>query len=776
MQCADPLGPFGSSSSLTEHRSTALEISIAIFPMKTSTTDSGPEREASSPYSVAPDLKGKSRRGKADDAAARSITEARAKSLLKVATLQIQEELGQRPLFPDPHQQFTAALGRLFRPDELVTVIKHFQVDDSKKVRPDGKGITRSAAEWIQSGNETCTVPQCDAGAWMMVNPSNGQGIEDRHVTDYRFLLLESDGLPLELQIAMLRHLPLPIICMTMSGRRSIHAIVEVGAHDAGAYKDIADAILTPLKEFGFDSSCRNPSRLTRAPGAVRKLDVKAPTVQELIYLRPPAVGPATPIVEPIKALHELLKKVFEFRTTPQNPKHQFYYDGGTRLYWRQDNNGVYLAVDEKSVIRALAVEMGLSRKSEGRGSEVEHMVNRLQTHFNVAYAGPLAGYPAGLHREGNRRLLITEGPTLIQPTEGEWPLVTQLLGRMFQCGAIDQRPYFYGWLKCAVECLQSGLRRPGQAIVLAGPPGSGKSLIQSLITQVLGGRSERPFTYLVGESSFNAEVFSCVHQLIEDEISTRDMRSRRRIGTAIKGMVANETQRCRRMRTDAIALKPMWRISISLNDEPEDLLVLPPLDMGIRDKFILFAITDGPPPMPINSIGDRDAMWKALVAELPAFLWFLQQWEIPQDLRHPRYGVREFHHPQLLAALRQTAPEERLLEIIDITVFNGMDSSIAEPWQGGALELEQELLRSDFQREVTALFSFNGASGTFLRRLSNDHPDRISSTVVRGRTRWAIRPPAALAIEVNELPLTERPMPVLPQPPDDSTGLDLTE
>ena len=742
--------------------------------MKTSTTGSGPERETSRPYSAAPDLK--SRRGKDDGAAAGSITEARAKSLLKVAILQIQEELGQRPLFHDPHQQFTAALGRLFRPDELVTVVKHFQVDDSKKVRPDGKGITRSAAEWIQSGNETGTVPQCDAGAWMMVNPSNGQGIEDRHVTDHRYLLLESDGLPLELQVELLRHLPLPIICMTISGRRSIHAVVEVNARNAKAFKDIAEAVLAPLKEYGFDSTCRNPGRLTRAPGAVRKLDVKAPTVQQLIYLRQPTVGPTIPIADSIKALHELLLKAAEFRITPQNPKQQFYYDSGTRLYWRQDSNGLYLAVDEKSVARALVVEMGLSRQSDGGGSEVEFVLNRIQTRYNVAYAGPLAGYPSGLHLEGNRRLLITEGPTLIQPTEGEWPLITQLLGRMFQCGAIDQRPYFYGWLKCAVECLQSGLRRPGQAIVLAGPPGSGKSLIQSLITQVLGGRSERPFTYLVGESSFNGELFSCVHQQVEDEISTRDMRSRRRIGTAIKGMVANETQRCRRMRTEAIALKPMWRISISLNDEPEDLLVLPPLDMGIRDKFILFAITGGPPPMPINSIGDRDAMWKALVAELPAFLWFLQQWEIPQGLRHPRYGVREFHHPQLLAALRQTAPEERLLEIIDITVFNGMDSSIAEPWQGVALELEQELLRSDFQREVTALFSFNGASGTFLRRLSNDHPDRLSSTVVRGRTRWVIRPPAALATEANEQPLTERPMPVLPQPPADSTWLDVVE
>ena len=84
-----------------------------------------------------------------------------------------------------------------------MTVIKHFQVDDTGKVRPDGKGITRSSVEWIQSAKETGTVPECEAGAWMMINPSSGRGIEDRDVTDYRYLLLESDGLPLDLQIAM---------------------------------------------------------------------------------------------------------------------------------------------------------------------------------------------------------------------------------------------------------------------------------------------------------------------------------------------------------------------------------------------------------------------------------------------------------------------------------------------------------------------------------------------------------------------------------------------
>ena len=108
-----------------------------------------------------------------------------------------------------------------------------------------------------------------------------------------------------------------------------------------------------------------------------------------------------------------------------------------------------------------------------------------------------------------------------------------------------------------------------------------------------------RVFTFVSGDTGFNGELFGAEHLIIEDEMAQRDMRSRRRTGTALKGLVANDVQRCRKMYHDAVALKPFWRVTISLNDEPEDLLVLPPLDDGIRDKLILLAITDGPPPRP---------------------------------------------------------------------------------------------------------------------------------------------------------------------------------
>lgn len=60
------------------------------------------------------------------------------------------------------------------------------------------------------------------------------------------------------------------------------------------------------------------------------------------------------------------------------------------------------------------------------------------------------------------------------------------------------------------------------------------------------------------------------------------DFRSRRNLRSHLKQMTVNEAQRLHAKNRDAIMVKPFWRLSISLNDEPEDLHVLPTIDAGL--------------------------------------------------------------------------------------------------------------------------------------------------------------------------------------------------
>ena len=49
---------------------------------------------------------------------------------------------------------------------------------------------------------------------------------------------------------------------------------------------------------------------------------------------------------------------------------------------------------------------------------------------------------------------------------------------------------------------------------------------------------------------------------------------------------------------------------------------------------------------------------WQRLIDELPAFLDFLLQWEIPRELISERFGIRHFHHREILQAIDNLAPE----------------------------------------------------------------------------------------------------------------------
>ena len=102
----------------------------------------------------------------------------------------------------------------------------------------------------------------------------------------------------------------------------------------------------------------------------------------------------------------------------------------------------------------------------------MDSFIMKTQRTKNVSYAGALAGYMAGLHKVQNRRILVTDSPTLLPLEPGEWPTIEKLLMNLL--GA-EQVPHFVSWLKVAVMALRGNTRDPGQVLVTSpGAPGPG--------------------------------------------------------------------------------------------------------------------------------------------------------------------------------------------------------------------------------------------------------------------------------------------------------------
>lgn len=125
----------------------------------------------------------------------------------------------------------------------------------------------------------------------------------DINVTELRSFVFEMDSVDLETQLEILENCGIPFSSITYSGSKSYHAVLSLSASvsdvphtDEGitSYKHTWQRLRAKIDRSGYDlgfeppsgksfvdSSCQNPSRLTRIPGAIRENG----RIQELVHI-----------------------------------------------------------------------------------------------------------------------------------------------------------------------------------------------------------------------------------------------------------------------------------------------------------------------------------------------------------------------------------------------------------------------------------------------------------------------------------------------------------
>jgi len=180
----------------------------------------------------------------------------------------------------NPVKELRTYLSLLFDADDLVSYVTESWEDSDGKWKPSSKGCyDRTAGQLIASLDKypddlgaTIGDWHKEAGAWIRFNPVNGEGVKNEHITKFKYALVESDSMSIADQDAMYRKLELPIACLVHSGGKSLHAIVKVDAEDYNEYRKRVEFLYDFLEKNGVvvDKQNRNPSRLSRLPGADR--------------------------------------------------------------------------------------------------------------------------------------------------------------------------------------------------------------------------------------------------------------------------------------------------------------------------------------------------------------------------------------------------------------------------------------------------------------------------------------------------------------------------
>ena len=185
-------------------------------------------------------------------------------------------------------EQAALQLEALFAADDFITFNTRFQKSQEGKWLPNGKPVTKVAYKVIEQLHNASSLEEVfpeynsQAGILFCVNPTKYGERRSDSVTSFRNALVEYDDISKDEQIERLLDSGLPILSMTDSGNKSVHAIVQVNASNVKDYKRKVSDLYKAL-DTKYGSSCdqanKNPSRMTRLAGATR-----GEAVQRLLY------------------------------------------------------------------------------------------------------------------------------------------------------------------------------------------------------------------------------------------------------------------------------------------------------------------------------------------------------------------------------------------------------------------------------------------------------------------------------------------------------------
>ena len=179
-------------------------------------------------------------------------------------------------------------------------------------------------------------------------------------------------------------------------------------------------------------------------------------------------------------------------------PSFECYSDSNTHDWWSEDDDGNWVRRNERHIKRELMHRGFRSTKGpEENLSPVEEFLRQRARSHVLDYAGWLAGHDPGYLELFGAKILVTRGPKLIEPCQGDWSVFRDMLTGLLDSGDIPQSAYFHAWIKNAVEMLRLKQWMEGRVLALVGPAGCGKSRMQGLITKMLGDSEAKPMSYL---------------------------------------------------------------------------------------------------------------------------------------------------------------------------------------------------------------------------------------------------------------------------------------
>lgn len=390
------------------------------------------------------------------------------------------------------------------------------------------------------------------------------------------------------------------------------------------------------------------------------------------------------------------------------------WFDG--QRYWRKGDNDLWRARTKDDTIMWLKGQ-GISGSAmvKGMASDAEKVLLTAQDLREVKGAAPIVHDSREVVVINGERYLNISAIRVMQPAEKaaptDFPWLHEFFNKIWDDPKKVQRDHFLAWLQHFYRSALAGRPQQGQAVIIAGPPSSGKTFLNyHILGRIMGGASNAT-NYLMGKTNFNKQDSEVALWAIDDTRGASSWENKAAFSSAVKQHVANPQVRCEGKNQNAFTIPWLGRIVITCNQDEESLEIIPQLNGTIKDKLMLHYWSSWQAKFLPNGGSEQ-----AVAAELPYFLRWLLDWKAPAYVLNdnPRYHVNAYHHPKMLTHAHDASPSARLSELLDEwrkQYSTATSSSIADEsgcaWMT-ATKLRKELSQDPSARDALKEFNRN--------------------------------------------------------------------
>ena len=308
-------------------------------------------------------------------------------------------------------------------------------------------------------------------------------------------------------------------------------------------------------------------------------------------------------------------------------------------------------------------------RVRRGRAiSEVEEALLTVSNNNRIDEIAPVVFSSDRIVSYNATRILNCSNLVPVEPdSDGDpakWPFLHQWLNQLFANSSKNPAlDYFYSWLQRFYTAVLDRVPLQGQALLLVGPTGRGKSLLSNkIISGLVGGFSDAS-DYLSGQTKFNKDLGRVASWVIDDTTSAASFQDQRRATELLKRAVANPRVEYMAKYADAMSIPWTGRVTLSLNMDANSLSVIPSLDTSNRDKLMALLISN----KSTNSFPANSQLEATIEQELPHLGKFLLDWKVPKEVEDVgRFGVKSYIDPTIADAAYDNSSRSSIAELVE--------------------------------------------------------------------------------------------------------------